>query len=286
MDPQVLKQQQHLVELGFSEKGPNGPRPLTCDGELGPNTQNAINQARSYWGDNWELPVIQGIDVAQCQGDIDWTVVESSNQVQFAYIRATIGVGDLDDNFRTNWEAVKGLATLFVGPYHVFSWRTDPAQQANDFAASVGSLADLGTRVLAPMIDVEMGLDKNGHPLIPGQEYAANLLVVVNEIKNRLGRRPIIYTGGVFDTLTQGADSSIIDSLTQCELWHSAYVCNPHDFTPRAWTSRGKSFRIWQKSGDVAAGGAKGWTTPGIPKVVDRDILIGKKSVADWAAQN
>ena len=52
-----------------------------------------------------KMPV-QGIDVSNWQGDIDWDKVRAAG-TQFAFIKATEGGDYLDPKFAQNWQAAK-----------------------------------------------------------------------------------------------------------------------------------------------------------------------------------
>src|SRR5690242_15448518 len=49
---------------------------------------------------------IQGVDVSQVQGNVDWTTV-AARGADFAYLRATIGAAGRDAAFERNWAGVQ-----------------------------------------------------------------------------------------------------------------------------------------------------------------------------------
>lgn len=59
---------------------------------------------------------VQGIDVSTYQGTIDWPVL-ASNDLTFAFIKATEGSSFQDEKFKYNWENA-GKTHLKVGAYH------------------------------------------------------------------------------------------------------------------------------------------------------------------------
>ena len=71
---------------------------------------------------------VQGIDVSTYQGTIDWPVL-ASNDLTFAFIKATEGSSLQDEKFKYNWENA-GKTHLKVGAYHFFSYETSGATQA------------------------------------------------------------------------------------------------------------------------------------------------------------
>ncbi|AQT43495.1 lysozyme [Bartonella apihabitans] len=59
---------------------------------------------------------VRGIDVSHHQGEIDWHKIKSQN-ISFAYIKATEGGDFKDPQFKKNWDHALE-AGLRVGAYH------------------------------------------------------------------------------------------------------------------------------------------------------------------------
>lgn len=78
---------------------------------------------------------IQGVDVSEAQGDIDWTTLHARGAT-FAYLRATVGGAERDGAFERNWAAVTA-AGMPRGAIHVWSFCQDAAAQANNFVTVV-----------------------------------------------------------------------------------------------------------------------------------------------------
>jgi lysozyme len=78
---------------------------------------------------------VQGIDVSDADGTIDWTAVKA-NEADFAYARATVGAGIRDAYFPDNWAGMES-AGLRRGAIHVFSLCNPATAQAAAFAATV-----------------------------------------------------------------------------------------------------------------------------------------------------
>jgi|GEM_PF-6573910 len=56
---------------------------------------------------------VRGVDISSYQGDVDWRIL-SSNDIDFAYIKATEGSKSIDPYFADNWS--ESLQTnLLVG---------------------------------------------------------------------------------------------------------------------------------------------------------------------------
>ena len=69
---------------------------------------------------------IQGLDVTEFAGEVDWRRVAASlmlsgNPVAFVYARATMGVNKIDAQFHNNWENIN-RSGLWRGAYHVYDF--------------------------------------------------------------------------------------------------------------------------------------------------------------------
>lgn len=209
----------------------------------------------------------KGIDVSVYQSRIDWVAVEESGEVDFAYMRAVIGTSS-DVTFKRNWEEC-GKTSIKRGAYHFFKMNIDPAKQAQAFFDVVGALRDDD---LPPMLDVEV----HRLPTDDANAYLRKTLAFIEKAQELFGRRIVVYTGGpIFNECTDGGDPDLLDKIAACDLWLSAYVFDPTKFVPKAWKSRGKSWTIWQLSGDVAAGGKPGKRIKGIGPIVDYNVTQG-----------
>jgi lysozyme len=71
---------------------------------------------------------VQGIDVSNWQGDIDWNKVRAAG-TQFAFIKATEGGDYLDPKFAQNWQAAKSVG-IPRGAYHMVYWCRAAHEQA------------------------------------------------------------------------------------------------------------------------------------------------------------
>jgi lysozyme len=143
---------------------------------------------------NWSGPI--GIDVAKYQGDVNWPVVKQAGY-DFAFVKATEGVGYIDPKFERNWDKAQD-AGLLVGAYHFArvskspTLEEDARREANWFAATIG---DLEGR-LPPVLDIEW--DKRADSVIKPAEVIAWCLTFLSELSTRTLRMPIVYTGPSF----------------------------------------------------------------------------------------
>ncbi len=97
---------------------------------------------------------IHGIDVSRYQQVIDWEDVKAMNvkniRIGFAYIKATEGVDQVDEQFRRNWFEAEEQG-MTKGAYHFFEAGKSGRQQAKNFIAIV----QLKKGDLPPVLDVE-----------------------------------------------------------------------------------------------------------------------------------
>jgi len=137
-----------------------------------------------------ELPVnytLHGIDVSRYQNNIDWVAVEAMQDQQvkigFAFIKATEGLGRVDNNFRRNWFNA-GKTKIRRGAYHFFISSKSGKAQAENFIETVNLIPD----DLPPVLDIETA---NGASIENIQQRAKDWLVMVEQ---HYKAKPIIYT--------------------------------------------------------------------------------------------
>ena len=87
------------------------------------------------WAPSRATYAVQGIDVSEANGAIDWTAMKAQ-EVDFAYARATAGVGTRDASFAANWAGMTE-AGVRRGAIHVFSLCGSAAEQADAFVTTV-----------------------------------------------------------------------------------------------------------------------------------------------------
>ncbi len=126
--------------------------------------------------------VVEGIDVSHHQGDVDWTKVKSDD-IAFAFVKATQGLRFIDPRFKLNWAAIR-KSGIVRGAYHFLQPDQDGAAQARHFLKTVNfSKGDL-----LPVVDVER----------PGKELVGTLKDFLAEVKSELGIDAIIYVSPAF----------------------------------------------------------------------------------------
>lgn len=179
--------------------------------------------------------VLQGIDVSEYQGKIDWSAV-SNTPTTFGIAKATEGAESRDSMFVTNWNGMKS-AGLIRSAYHFFVASKDPIAQAKNFLGLTQSLWE--TSDLPPVLDLEKsyGLDPNVVIDRAGQWLDA--------VEAAIGRQPIIYTFPNF--WYEGLGNS--QRLGKYKLWIAHYETN-NPWVPGGWQSW--TFHQYSESGTLS----------------------------------
>jgi lysozyme len=149
---------------------------------------------------------VKGIDVSYYQGAIDWPAVRADG-VEYAFVRATDGLGYRDSRFEANW-AGAGAQGILRGAYQFFRPTQDPIAQADLLLSMIAS----SPGELPPVIDVE---DSGG---LSPSVVAARVRTWIERVRPVIGREPIIYTGFYFWRDDVGAAD-----MTGSPLWHAQY---------------------------------------------------------------
>lgn len=130
---------------------------------------------------------VWGIDVSRHQETIDWPKV-ATNDLEFAFVKATEGGTHVDETFRHNWTAIAETA-IRRGAYHYYKPGVDAQLQANNFLSHVG---ELQPGDLPPVLDIE----ERG--TLSATAFLAHIQQWLDLVEKRYGVRPIIYTGQKF----------------------------------------------------------------------------------------
>ncbi len=131
-----------------------------------------------------------GVDISHYQGDVDVDRLVSQN-VKFAYFKATEGSSYSDEYFAKNWEKAKkynAKENIYFGAYHFFSFDSDGDAQAENFITTVGDLSGK----LVPVVDFEIyGKYKEK---LPEKELAVKeLKKMLDILENYYHVKPMIY---------------------------------------------------------------------------------------------
>lgn len=129
---------------------------------------------------------VRGVDVSSYQGDIDWETL-ASQDISFAFIKATEGSSFVDTNFKENFE--NALQTnLRVGAYHFFSFDSSGKTQAENFISAVTKEENM----LPPVVDFEFYDDKELNlPEVDSTRKQLDIFLAM--IEEHYGVKPIIY---------------------------------------------------------------------------------------------
>lgn len=187
-----------------------------------------------------------GIDVSHYQDTIDWALVKS-NDVSFAFTKATEGLKYVDSKFKKNWTEMKNIG-IPRGAYHFFHPKADAKAQALHFIKTV----TLEPGDLPPVLDIEV---VEG---VATKEIEEKIKIWLELVEASYGVKPIIYSSKSFiaDNLSSG--------FNKYPLWIAAYSKS----VPKGlgdW----ESWSIWQhsQSGEIV----------GINGAVDLSVFSGSK---------
>lgn len=197
-----------------------------------------------------DIPVnysLHGIDVSWHQGRINWDMVRSMEvrgiHLDFTFIKATEGLGRVDNQFRRNWDEAKD-AGITRGAYHYFLATKSGRAQAENFLGTI----NLQSGDMPPVLDVE---DTYG---VSDSTLKERVREFLNVVQTNIGTRPIIYTYVDFYNRHLGR------TFDAYPLWVAHYFQEENPHITRDWV-------FWQhsESGHVS----------GINTKVDFDVFSG-----------
>lgn len=176
---------------------------------------------------SFEKYPIRGIDVSSYQGDIDWKEI-STNNIHFAFVKATEGSTFVDGHFKFNWTE-SNSTKLYIGAYHFFSFESPGITQANNFISTVGELT---TYNLPPVIDIEYYNKKLD---VSVSDIRAELSAMAIILEEHYGKKPILY-------VTEKTYKDIIlNYLDEYTIWIRGVYKEPDYLKVDEWS-------IWQFS--------------------------------------
>ncbi len=165
---------------------------------------------------------IHGIDVSRYQHIVAWEEVKAMNvrdiKMEFAFIKATEGIGNTDPQFRRNWKRAKDNG-IVRGAYHFFIASKDGRMQAENFIRHV----DLKAGDLPPVLDIEQLNSTSSAQL---RKEAKKWLDIVG---NHYNVRPIIYTNIDFYKRHLGSE------FDKYPLWVAHYYQPQQPRIDRGW---------------------------------------------------
>jgi GH25 family lysozyme M1 (1,4-beta-N-acetylmuramidase) len=210
--------------------------------------------------------MIQGIDVSDCQGLIDYKKIKDNNDIKFIFCKATDGESYVQKKFKRNSKGILESGKL-RGFYHFSHTKNDPVKEATHFCTVVMNENLTNTDMLV----LDMEDDKNILSPEKFLDWNLKFLITVELLSNIT---PIIYTGGpYFDKHSNKLQNDTASKLEKYPLWLAAYTRTPNKYLPYIWKDKG--YTLWQCSGDAAAKGEQPLRIPGIATVVDKNLYNG-----------
>src|SRR5579859_5798347 len=213
------------------------------------------------------MTVVEGVDVYDGQGAIDWASVHADQRL-FAFVKATQGNYNDQTTFASDWSGTKS-AGIIRSPYHFFDPTIDGVAQAQYFLTVLSAQGGLKPGDLPPMLDIECPTSSNQGAANPNCEYAGNSGWVatatlsqrvfdwLNTVEQATGRKPIIYSYPSWFSDVGFTDAQ----LAQYPLFIATYASCAS--VPAPWTTT----VFWQYSSSG--------TVTGINGQVDVDRFLG-----------
>lgn len=192
---------------------------------------------------------VQGVDVSEYQGQIDWPVI-ASQDISFAFIKATEGSGYIDPYFSENFSGARA-AGLRVGAYHFFSYDSPGETQAENFISAVPDVPGM----LPPVVDIEYYGNYYIFPQ-PASTAQQQLSVLLQMLEEHYGCKPILYT------TTRAWRQYIRGEFEEYPLWLRSVYGPPNENGPH-WT-------FWQYTD---RGLLAGFSGP--ENFVDKNVFFG-----------
>ncbi len=192
---------------------------------------------------------IHGVDVSSWQGNIDWKQLASQN-VRFAFIKATEGSGHVDKCFADNWRSVSET-DIVAGAYHFFSFESSGRTQAENFI----SVVPVSENALPPVVDLEYYGDHGRNPL-PAKKIVPELKTLLDALEAHYGKRPIIY-------VTEPSYLQYVYTyFDDYDIWFRSVINDPPE----------GDWRFWQYSNRAKLQGYDGRET-----FIDMNVFLGSE---------
>ena len=193
---------------------------------------------------------VKGVDVSSYQGKIDWHTL-ASQDISFAFIKATEGSTFVDKNFAYNFEEAQ-KTTLAVGAYHFFSYDSSGETQAEDFINTVIPFDGM----LPPVVDVEFYGDYVKNPT--DRENVENQLkVMLTLLEEHYNQKPIIYA------TEKSYKLYLSNDYDEYDIWIRNVITKPSLSDDREWT-------FWQYTNREKLNGYSGRE-----KYIDVNVFTG-----------
>ena len=182
--------------------------------------------AATGWHPDVKHYPLQGIDLAENPGPVEWGTVRASG-ADFAYIVATSGKDRRDPAFEANWAALPE-AGLRRGAVHIYSLCQPAVDQANAFNTFVPAAAD----ALPVAVDVQFRDDCVARP--ERAALVADLTRFVTMVETHTGKPVLLRIGKSVE------GSYALSAALPRPVWAMANLLKP-DYAARPW-------RMWRAS--------------------------------------
>lgn len=204
------------------------------------------------------MTAIDPLFVDVYQGDLggrpDWDVLAKLGAPWHgAIVKATEGVTYAPDWFAHQWRALRNVAgerygaDWFRGAYHFLKFDVDGAKQAEWYALAVDRAGGWGVGDLWPIVDVELGSERNANQRATGPQIVACVRAFAARIRELLGRDVVLYGNGAM------RDRRITERMDCDWLWCPRYTAHLPAFVyERAGWSPDRLV-WWQYGGDGSA---------------------------------
>lgn len=181
-----------------------------------------------------------GVDVSHWQGTVNWSKVRSDD-VTFAFMKATEGTYYTDPLLRKNWDGAE-QAGIYRAAYHFARPSVGSAEaQARYFVAKAGRFSDKGD--LPPVLDLEATGGLSSSSL---RSWVATWLETTERLT---GRTPIIYCSPYFWIDHVGNSTA----FTHYPLWIAHYTTGS-PLVPGGW----RTWTFWQRTSSGHVDGIAG----------------------------
>lgn len=195
---------------------------------------------------------VTGIDISQYVGPVDFKQVKKNREeVDFVYMRATLGTAKTDTKFETYYTDAKE-EELPVGVYHFFKFREGGSAQANHFLKTIK-----GKDFELPLVlDVE---EWGNRGQFNRQTIITNIRAFIRTVERERNEKVILYSNrNTYNKYLKG-------NFPDAQIW----ICSFKD--PDSYNL---SWLFWQHSHRGKVRGATG--------LVDLNTFNGSKE--DWQA--
>jgi lysozyme len=190
---------------------------------------------------------IHGIDVSRYQRTVNWKEVKNMKdgdvKIGFVFIKATEGVGNVDEQFRRNWLKADEQ-NICKGAYHFFIAGKSGKKQAVNFI----EIVNLKKGDLPPVLDIEQAY---GVSVSEIKKEVTEWLMIVEK---QYGVKPVIYTNIDF------YQNYLQNNFDEYPIWIAHYLQPVKPRIKRKWS-------FWQHS---ESGRVNGIKTP-----VDFNVFSG-----------